>query len=406
MLIAAGVALGGDATDIAGRWQGTIRFDDVVIGFPAEFVKSAQGLELDFFNGPERVRSTRVERSADKLTVAFEHYAMRLEATIVDGAIRGRYGQDGFYGWHDFELHRRAAPRAAHAGPPIAGVWTVPHETDKGEHAWRLIVKQHDDAVSAAILRVDGDTGLLTGAFDGKKFVLDHFDGARAVRLEIVPHGDAELTLTMRGFHTPEQVLTAVRSGAERDDRVPKPSDSSRHTRVRNPNEPFRFAFASLDGQRITDADPRFRNKVILINVTGSWCPNCHDEAPFLQELYRRYRPLGLEVVALSFEESEQLKNPARLKAFIAKYGITYTYLLAGEIGDEKAALPQAVNLNAFPTTFFLGKDRRVRAVHAGFAAKASAQFHDAMRREFVDTIEKLLAEADSTRSAAKNQLP
>ena len=67
------------------------------------------------------------------------------------------------------------------------------------------------------------------------------------------------------------------------------------------------------------------------MNISGSWCPNCHDEAPFLAELYKKYRGKGLEIVTLSFEEADQLANPTRLRAFIANYGIDYTVLLAGE---------------------------------------------------------------------------
>src|SRR5439155_27130069 len=118
---------------------------------------------------------------------------------------------------------------------------------------------------------------------------------------------------------------------------------------------PFGFNFPDLSGRVVRQADPRFAGKVIVVNVTGSWCPNCHDEAPFLVELYRRYRSLGLEVVALSFEEADQLRNPTRLKAFLTQYGIEYTVLLAGLPEELSAKIPQAVNLNAFPTTFSPG---------------------------------------------------
>jgi len=136
---------------------------------------------------------------------------------------------------------------------------------------------------------------------------------------------------------------------------------------------------------------------VVLVNITGSWCPNCHDEAPFLAELYRKYRSQGLEIVALSFEEAEQLADPARLRAFIAKYGIEYPVLLGGEPGEFKEKLPQAVNLNSWPTSFFIGRDGLVRGAHAGFAGPASGAVHDQTRKEFAVTIERLLAENLST---------
>jgi thiol-disulfide isomerase/thioredoxin len=139
----------------------------------------------------------------------------------------------------------------------------------------------------------------------------------------------------------------------------------------------------------------------VIVSITGSWCPNCHDEAPFLADLYRKYRSLGLEIVALDFEEPEQRKDPSRLRAFVKKYEIEYTYLLAGEPSELQAKVPQAENLNSWPTTFFLGRHGKVRAVHAGFAAAASGEFNVQLKREVTTTVEKLLTERPSVTTAA-----
>jgi thiol-disulfide isomerase/thioredoxin len=144
----------------------------------------------------------------------------------------------------------------------------------------------------------------------------------------------------------------------------------------------------------VASTDARFRGKVVLLNISGSWCPNCHDEAPFLVALDRKYRSKGLEIVSLSFEEAEQLSDPSRLRAFIAQYGIAYTVLLAGEPEQLNEKVPQAVNLNAFPTTFLLGRDGRVRAVHAGFPSPGSGSYFTKAERDITALVERLLAEA------------
>ena len=92
----------------------------------------------------------------------------------------------------------------------------------------------------------------------------------------------------------------------------------------------LRFSFPDLGSRLVSNTDSRFRGKVLIVNITGSWCPNCHDEAPFLAELYRTYRARGLEVVALTFEEAEQLESLPRLHAFIERYRIAYPVLVAG----------------------------------------------------------------------------
>ena len=95
---------------------------------------------------------------------------------------------------------------------------------------------------------------------------------------------------------------------------MPEPTDADLHTTVKDLTKPFAFSFTDLDGHVVSNTDARFKDKVVLINVTGSWCPNCHDESPFLAELYDKYHARGLEVVALDFEEADQLKDPVRLR--------------------------------------------------------------------------------------------
>src|SRR5437773_315241 len=192
-----------------------------------------------------------------------------------------------------------------------------------------------------------------------------------------------------------------MRADQARAKGLPEPSDPSRFTSVKDPTEPFRFGFPDLTGRLVSNTDPKFRGKVVVISISGSWCPNCHDEAPFLGELYRKYRAQGLEIVSLSFEEAEQLKNPVRLRAFIKKYGIEYTVLVPGEPKELADKVPQGVNLSSFPTTFFLGRDGRVRAVHAGFPGKASGEFHKQAKEESTAMVERLLAEKSAQTSSS-----
>ena len=119
--------------------------------------------------------------------------------------------------------------------------------------------------------------------------------------------------------------------------------------------------------------------------------------ASFLAELCRKYRDQGLEIVALSFEEAEQLKDPKRLRAFIRKYGIEYTVLLGGEPGEAKDKLAQAEKWNAWPTTFFIDREGLVRSVHAGFPGSASGELYVEAKKEFVSNVERLLGDTKTS---------
>jgi thiol-disulfide isomerase/thioredoxin len=337
------------------------------------------------------VTSTTGRFENGALVLSFDEYETKLEATLKDGRLEGQYSRGSRGAPYPFQA-KRFTPVTADAAdvPAIAGLWNVQVKSSKGESAWQLIVRQSGGEVSAAILRVDGDTGALTGRYTDGKFVLSHFSGARPLRLELTPQADGTLAVVQNK----DNPLTAFRSEVARAKGLPEPSDPSRFTSVKDPSEPFRFSFADLNGKIVSNTDDRFRGKVVIVSISGSWCPNCHDEAPFLGELYKKYRAQGLEIVSLSFEEAEQLKNPLRLRAFIKKYGIEYTVLMPGEPKELADKVPQSVNLSSFPTTFFLGRDGRVRSVHAGFPGAASGEFHKQAKAESIATVERLLSES------------
>jgi thiol-disulfide isomerase/thioredoxin len=206
---------------------------------------------------------------------------------------------------------------------------------------------------------------------------------------EVTPRKDGTLEVVQNG----DTRMTAVRPADARAKGLPEPTDPSRYSSMKDPSEPFHFRFPDLNGKIVSDTDPQFRGKVVIVTLGGSWCPNCHDEAPFLEELYKNFHRAGLEIVQLSFEDADELKNPERVRAFMKRYGIEYTVLLAGVTEELEAKVPQAVNLHAFPTTFFLGRDGKVRAVHAGFASVATGDLHRELLEETTRLVERLLAE-------------
>jgi len=159
---------------------------------------------------------------------------------------------------------------------------------------------------------------------------------------------------------------------------------------------PFAFAFPDLDGRVLRSDDPRFRGKVLVVDIFGTWCPTCHEAAPVLTELYRTRRARGLEMVGLAYEVSgDPAVDGALVRRYRDKFGIPFPLLLAGTNDVEAAAAtqPQLEGFAAFPTTLFVGRDGRVRKVHAGFYGPATGAQHTALVQEFARTVDALLAE-------------
>jgi thiol-disulfide isomerase/thioredoxin len=327
----------------------------------------------------------------------FEHYLTKIVATPKDGKLEGkvlgRFERDTYISAVPFVASPHVEPAAVQGSVPnIGGVWEIEYDSAKGEKAWRFIVKQSGPDVSASILRIDGDTGALDGRYSDGKFVLSHFDGSRPLVAEVTPQPDGTLQLQLKGAYTPDNKLTAYRTETARAKGLPEPDDFVKHTTVRDPNEVFAFKFPDVNGKLVSNDDPKFKGKVVLAIVTGTWCPNCHDEAQYLVQLYKKYHGEGLEIVALDFEEPEQQDTLSREKSFVQHYGVPYTYLIAGAPSEMWEKVPQAVNLNTWPATLFIGRDGRVKLIHSGFAAPASGEFNEELKQEFTSTIESLLA--------------
>jgi thiol-disulfide isomerase/thioredoxin len=372
----------GVAQSINGLWDATVVVNGVEIPFRFELADDGGS----FFNGDEKVTSTSGHFENGTLVLKFDHYGTKLLATLKDGVLQGQYGREGRQYLFRAKPFVEEAVRRIQA-PSIDGMWQIQVQSPKGESAWKLIVRQKGVFVSAAILRIDGDTGTLTGRYKDGKFVLSHFSGARPSLLEATLQDDGTLDIVQNG----KNKYVAYRPEVARSKGLAEPTDPAQHTRMSDAAEPLRFRFADLNGKVVSNTDARFQGKVVLVNVMGSWCPNCHDETPFLVELYRKYHNQGLEIVALSFEEQDQLAKLARLRSFIQHYGIEYTVLVPGTPDDLALKLPQPVNLNSWPTTFFTGRDGRVHAIHAGFPGAASGVLHQQAVEEITSLVEGLL---------------
>jgi thiol-disulfide isomerase/thioredoxin len=397
-----GFAPSASAQPISGLWDATVLVNNGALEIPFRFEISGSGANVkgSFFNGDDKTTSTSGSFENGKLSLSFDELGTKLDATLKDGRFEGEYSR-GTRGTPYPFTAKRYTPAASGETkiPSIAGLWNVQvGKSSKGEAAWQLIVRQSGAEVSAAILRIDGDTGTLTGTYRNGKFALSHFSGARPLRLELTPSADGTLAVVQNT----DSPLTALRAEQATAKGLPQPSDPSRFTSVKDPSEPFRFNFPDLDGKMVSNTDPRFQGKVVIVAIGGSWCPNCHDETPFLVELYKKYKKQGLEIVELSFEEEAQIKNPVRVKAFNKRYGVEYTVLIPGEPKELNDKVPQGLNLNSFPTTFFLGRDGKVRSAHAGFAGKASGKFHTEMKEDITTLVERLLAEKPAPTTASK----
>jgi thiol-disulfide isomerase/thioredoxin len=395
---------------IAGTWSGNATVHGQQVPVRIEITGNGSDLHAALRNGAESSPASSAVFTGNHLLVTFNYYAKTLDATLSNGNLTGSFGTVATR--YPVSLHLGSSgPRERVSPMPttIDGDWEIAVKSAKGESAWQLHVEHvaPSPEIRAVIQRIDGDTGSLYGDssdWNGKNLRISHFTAAGPALYSLTPQDDGTLLVSnlLRADINDQQNLVARRPAEARAAKLVGPTDPTEQTTVKDPSVPFKFSFPDLNGKVVSNTDPQFDGKVVIVAIGGSWCPNCHDEAPFLESLYKQFHSRGLEIVDLSFEDDDQLKDPARLRAFIAKYGVTYTVLLAGETEQLNEKIPQAVNLNCWPTSFFLGRDGRVKEVHAGFAGPANPQAHEALMHEVTELVERLLAEPIPTQNASQ----
>ncbi|HSE28885.1 MAG TPA: TlpA disulfide reductase family protein, partial [Gemmatimonadales bacterium] len=334
--------------------------------------------------------AVEVRLDGDSVRIEIPDYDARIVAAMRGDSLIGDYRNVGNRGPRTIPF--RAARGRWPAEPPparLAGSWDAHFEASGGRRSPRVIRLWAAEAgTEGTIIGNSGDSGLFWGAVRGDSLLLARFDGSYVYLLTARLDGD-----TLRGtWHAglrSQTPFTAVRTTG-------RPHLTAPTEVTRADTAPFQFAFPDLDGRIVTRDDPRFRGKVLLVDVFGTWCPTCHDAAPVLVRLHRDYRARGLEIVGLAYEVTgDSVVDNRQLRRYREKFGIEFTLLLAGLNDTEltAATLPQLANFTAYPTTLFLDRRGRVRRVHAGFYGPATGAQHDRLVEDFRAEIERLLAD-------------
>jgi len=252
---------------------------------------------------------------------------------------------------------------------------------------------QKQDIVTGTFLNPSGDYRYLEGIVTGDSLMLSCFDGAHAYYFGATINADG--TLSNGVFYS--LIRTSEYWSAKKDPKA-KLDESNSMVYLRVGEERLDFSFPDLDSNIVSINDPRFKNKVVIIQLMGSWCPNCMDETAFLSEYYKKNRDKGIEVLGLAYEYTKDFRKSATtLRKFEKRYSVDYPMLVTGattidSLKTEKT-LPQLTPIKGFPTTIFIGKDGKVKKIESGFMGPGTGQHHEIYKKEFDATIDELLKE-------------
>jgi thiol-disulfide isomerase/thioredoxin len=251
--------------------------------------------------------------------------------------------------------------------------------------------QQQGNRLTGTFLTPSGDYRYLSGVVHGDSLQLSCFDGSHAYYFGATLDADGKLS---------NGVFASGPTWLERWSAVKDPKARIDETisamQLRPGEESLGFRFPDLDSQWVSLTDERFRGKVVVIQIMGSWCPNCMDETAFLSEYYRENKNRGIEMVALAYEYTTDFQRASKsLKKFRDKFKVGYPMLITGVTSTDslktEKTLPELTPIKAFPTTIFIGRDGRVKKIHGGFYGPGSGEYYDAFRKEFNETIDGLI---------------
>ncbi|MEM7351419.1 MAG: TlpA disulfide reductase family protein [Acidobacteriota bacterium] len=392
---------------LEGVWRAVLASPGGELPFTLRIEPEAGGLKAIAENGPEEVPFSSIEQDGERVVLHFEWYDSEITADLApDGdTMAGTWRKTVPEGDTKlaFTAHRgderrfvsEPADASSEEGSPesVSGHWATEFVDEDGSEVARGEFEQQGSTVTGTFLTPTGDYRFLQGSYENGHLRLSTFDGAHAFLFQARAAEDGTLAGDFWSRDTYHATWTARPIGAD-EDVLP---DGWTAVGLTNDEGRFDFDFPDPDGKTLARNDPRFAGKVVVVNIFGTWCPNCNDEAPLLADWDRRYRSRGLEIVGLAYEFTGSPERDGQLvRRFADRYGIEYPILLAG-VSDKKeaaATLPDLSAVLSYPTTIFIGRDGKVRKIHSGFSGPGTGEHYELLVAELEGTIEELLAES------------
>lgn len=380
-----------------GIWRGELQVQDQQAPFLFE-LKGTQGdsATVTLFNGEERVELLGVTLNGDTINIPIEAYDAYINAIVSNDKMEGRFiknyieNDSGVPFRADFHNKNRFEVITAPAKNTIDGKWDILFISEDGDTAKNVgIFKSENDIVTGSILTRSGDLRYLEGAYTDNGVELSAFSGLSPYYLQFSFNAENGFD---GFFYTTRNKTRLV---ATRNDNAGL-YDPYNIAKLKQGVSTLGFSLPNLEGRKVSLQDERYKGKVVIVTILGSWCPNCLDEAKFLSPWYKANKQRGVEIIGLGFERKDDFEySKQALNRLKSKYGIEYELLFAGMASPEGIAkvLPEVVNFSSYPTTFFIDKKGNVRKIHTGFTGPATGLFYDDFKKEFNTLIDSLVAE-------------
>jgi thiol-disulfide isomerase/thioredoxin len=383
-----------------GVYRGVLYLDEkqnAELPFNFEVVYKGKRPLIVIRNGDEKIVVDEINIRGDSVT---------FKMPVFDTEFKLLYVKDGFEGvWINnyrtsenrlrfkavFGEEKRFLFEPGPPDPVFEGKWEVIFSPGKNDSSKAIGVFHHveqTDQLTGTFLTETGDYRFLEGVKNGNNLFLSAFDGSHAYLFTAdFKDGMIKNGKFYSGAHWVEEW-----EGKRNESFQLRKADEI--TTVKDPSRSVEFSFPDTEGKMVSLEDKRFHNRPVIVQVMGTWCPNCMDESRYLGELYRKYNPEGLEIVALAFEKTnDQAKAIQQVTRVKNRLRMEYPVLITLQTGKNKASeiFSNLNSISAFPTTLFLDRAHKVIKVHTGFSGPATGEEYEKFKNETEGIIQNLL---------------
>ncbi|TYZ11034.1 TlpA family protein disulfide reductase [Hymenobacter lutimineralis] len=394
----------------AGKWRGVLSAQGQEIPFLFEVSEQGGKPVVTLRNGEERLKLDEISSAGDSTTIRMGVF----DAALVvrqDGADKLKGAWVKYDGKEPYRVAFTATKGAqklfpvAAASKPLSfdGTWKVTFKGDDGETYPAVgIFKQTGSDVTGTFLTTTGDYRYLAGQVDGANLKLSTFDGSHGFLF--TAHNGPKEPIDITKDYAPNTLFGEFYSGKKGHETwtaTPDPNaklpDANALTGMKPGQKRLDFKFPNIyEGGSISPTDPKYTGKVVVVQILGSWCPNCMDETNFLAPWYEKNKQRGVEIIGLGYERTPDQKVASqKLLKMKERMNIGYDIAVAGQASAAEASksLPQLAKVLAFPTTIFLDKKGEVRKIHTGYSGPGTGKYYEQEKADFNKTIDQLLAE-------------
>ena len=375
-----------------------LRSDSARIVFQIEEVNTNGRIVWNFLNAGERLQAKNIRVKKDSLFVDMPFFESGFEVKREkDGRLtgvwrKGTAAQEVIVPFLAVPTKDRFPLTFGPAKYQLNGRWRSEILSPDGSKEDAVVqLNQQGNRIIGSVVINSGDYRYLEGVVTGDSLVMSTFDGSHAyLFMAKVKDGN---TITDGVFFAGAKSRRTW--SAVKDDHADV--DLSETAATLKPGESkLDFRFPDLDSNLVSINDDRFKNKVVVIQIMGSWCPNCMDETAFLSDYYKKNHARGVEMIGLAYEYSTDFARSVRsLKKFKERFALDYPVLITGvRVGDSlrtEKTLPQITEIKTFPTTIFIGRDGMVKKIANDFFGPATGEYYERYKREFEKTINELL---------------